>query len=169
MTRHAAPAPASVSGPVLPRARLADRIKVSPIAARIAEAKFIDREGITVTGPNGRIFRAYLGLPPVVAPAPAQTAGTGSAAPIVHDIPDVPHALEKLSNMRRTIARRLTESKQQVPHIYLTVDINLDALLALRVELNETLAARGVKLSVNDMVIKALALALIEVPQCNVQ
>src|SRR3546814_7566694 len=71
--------------------------------------------------------------------------------------------------MRRTIARRLTESKQQVPHIYLTVDINLDALLALRVELNETLAARGVKLSVNDMVIKALALALIEVPQCNVQ
>src|SRR3546814_6548601 len=90
-------------------------------------------------------------------------------SPIVQDIPDVPHELEKLSNMRRTIARRLTESKQQVPHIYLTVDINLDALLALRVELNETLAARGVKLSVNDMVIKALALALIEVPQCNVQ
>ncbi|MCY7399160.1 MAG: 2-oxo acid dehydrogenase subunit E2, partial [Sphingomonas bacterium] len=62
----------------------------------------------------------------------------------------------------------LTESKQQVPHIYLTVDIRLDALLKLRGELNASLAARGVKLSVNDMLIKALALALIEVPECNV-
>jgi pyruvate dehydrogenase E2 component (dihydrolipoamide acetyltransferase) len=67
------------------------------------------------------------------------------------------------------IARRLTESKQQVPHIYLTVDIQLDALLKLRGELNAALAARGVKLSVNDMLIKALAMALIEVPSCNVQ
>jgi pyruvate dehydrogenase E2 component (dihydrolipoamide acetyltransferase) len=71
--------------------------------------------------------------------------------------------------MRRVIARRLTESKQQVPHIYLTVDIQLDALLKLRGELNAALAARGVKLSVNDMLIKALAMALIEVPSCNVQ
>ena len=70
--------------------------------------------------------------------------------------------------MRKTIARRLTESKQQVPHIYLTVDIQLDALLKLRGELNASLAARGVKLCVNDMLIKALALALIEVPECNV-
>jgi pyruvate dehydrogenase E2 component (dihydrolipoamide acetyltransferase) len=70
--------------------------------------------------------------------------------------------------MRKTIARRLTESKQQVPHIYLTVDCRLDALLKLRGELNAGLAARGVKLSVNDMLIKALALALIEVPECNV-
>jgi pyruvate dehydrogenase E2 component (dihydrolipoamide acetyltransferase) len=71
--------------------------------------------------------------------------------------------------MRRVIARRLTESKQQVPHIYLTVDIQLDALLKLRGELNAALAARGVKLSVNDMLIKALAMALIEVPSCNVR
>ncbi len=70
--------------------------------------------------------------------------------------------------MRKTIARRLTESKQQVPHIYLTVDIRLDALLKLRGELNASLAACGGKLSVNDMLIKALALALIEVPECNV-
>ena len=70
--------------------------------------------------------------------------------------------------MRKTIARRLTESKQQIPHIYLTVDIRLDALLKLRGELNAGLANRGVKLSVNDMLIKALALALIEVPECNV-
>jgi pyruvate dehydrogenase E2 component (dihydrolipoamide acetyltransferase) len=71
--------------------------------------------------------------------------------------------------MRKTIARRLTESKQQVPHIYLTVDVQLDALLKLRAELNKGLEARGVKLSVNDLLIKALAAALIEVPECNVQ
>src|SRR3546814_20419646 len=98
----------------------------------LAEAKGIDLEGMTGSGPGGRIVRADLGLPPIVAPAPAQTAGTGSAAPIVHDIPDVPHALEKLSNMRRTIARRLTASKQQVPHIYLTVNLNPASLLTLR-------------------------------------
>jgi pyruvate dehydrogenase E2 component (dihydrolipoamide acetyltransferase) len=71
--------------------------------------------------------------------------------------------------MRKTIARRLTESKQQVPHIYLTVDIQLDALLKLRTELNASLESRGVKLSVNDMLIKALAVSLLEVPECNVQ
>ena len=70
--------------------------------------------------------------------------------------------------MRKTIARRLTESKQQVPHIYLTVDIQLDALLKLRGELNKGLESRGVKLSVNDMLVKALAGALMEVPSCNV-
>jgi pyruvate dehydrogenase E2 component (dihydrolipoamide acetyltransferase) len=70
--------------------------------------------------------------------------------------------------MRKTIARRLTESKQQIPHIYLTVDVRLDALLKLRGELNASLAPRGIKLSVNDMLIKALALALIEVPEVNV-
>ena len=70
--------------------------------------------------------------------------------------------------MRKTIARRLTESKQTVPHIYLTVDIRLDALLKLRGELNKGLEARGVKLSVNDLIIKALAVSLIQVPKCNV-
>jgi pyruvate dehydrogenase E2 component (dihydrolipoamide acetyltransferase) len=71
--------------------------------------------------------------------------------------------------MRKTIARRLSESKQQVPHIYLTVDIRLDALLKLRAELNAALADRGIKLSVNDMLIKALARSLLQVPKCNVQ
>ena len=70
--------------------------------------------------------------------------------------------------MRKTIARRLTEAKQTIPHIYLTVDIQLDALLKLRGELNKGLEGRGVKLSVNDLLIKALAAALIEVPECNV-
>jgi pyruvate dehydrogenase E2 component (dihydrolipoamide acetyltransferase) len=81
---------------------------------------------------------------------------------------NIPHEVVKLSNMRKTIARRLTESKQQVPHIYLTVDVRLDALLKLRGELNASLEPRGIKLSVNDMLIKALGLALIQVPKCNV-
>ena len=80
----------------------------------------------------------------------------------------IPHEAIKLSNVRKTIARRLTEAKQTIPHIYLTVDIRLDALLKLRGELNKGLESRGVKLSVNDLMIKALAVALIEVPECNV-
>jgi pyruvate dehydrogenase E2 component (dihydrolipoamide acetyltransferase) len=85
-------------------------------------------------------------------------------------IPDfgIPHEDTKLSGMRKTIARRLTQSMQEAPHIYLTVDVRLDALLKLRGELNASLADRGVKLSVNDMLIKALAVALERVPQCNV-
>ncbi|WP_255254744.1 2-oxo acid dehydrogenase subunit E2, partial [Novosphingobium sp. Chol11] len=95
------------------------------------------------------------------APAPAAT----------HAAQDfgIPHEVIKLSGMRKTIARRLTESKQQVPHIYLTVDVQLDKLLKLRAELNAGLASRNVKLSVNDLLIKALGVALIQVPECNVQ
>jgi pyruvate dehydrogenase E2 component (dihydrolipoamide acetyltransferase) len=70
--------------------------------------------------------------------------------------------------MRKTIARRLTEAKQQIPHIYLTVDVRLDALLKLRGDLNSGLEGRGIKLSLNDLLIKALAQALVEVPECNV-
>jgi pyruvate dehydrogenase E2 component (dihydrolipoamide acetyltransferase) len=70
--------------------------------------------------------------------------------------------------MRKTIARRLAQSMQEAPHIYLSVDVRLDALLKLRTDLNASLEARGIKLSVNDMLIKALALALEQVPQCNV-
>ncbi len=81
---------------------------------------------------------------------------------------DIPHEAEKLSNMRKTIARRLTEAKQTIPHIYLTVDVRLDALLDLRKQLNAGLEADGVKLSVNDLLIKALARALQRVPACNV-
>ena len=147
-----------------------DRIKASPLAKRIAAAKGVDLAGLTGTGPNGRIVKADVeGARPGVAAAAAPTAAP--AAPVAPAaIPDfgIPHEVIKLSNMRKTIARRLTESKQQVPHIYLTVDVRLDALLKLRGELNASLEGRGVKLSVNDMLIKALALALIQVPKCNV-
>lgn len=155
-----------------PRTRLspADRVRVSPLAQRIAEAKGISLTGITGTGPNGRIVRADLGIGPLVAPPPVPA--TAPAAPIAVIAPPpagVPVVTEKLSSMRRTIARRLTESKQTVPHFYLTARCNLDPLLKLRGELNAGLAARGIKLSVNDLLIKAMAMALIEVPDANVQ
>ena len=152
-----------------PRADPGERIKASPLARRLAEQRGIDLAGLSGSGPGGRIVKADVdgAAARPAAPAPAAAAAPGPAPS--YAVPDVPHEVAKLSNMRKTIARRLTESKQQVPHIYLTVDIRLDALLKLRGELNASLASRGVKLSVNDMLIKALAAALIEVPECNVQ
>ncbi len=144
-----------------------DRIKASPLARRLAEAQGIDLASLTGSGPGGRIVRADLGEGAGGAKAAPQAAPS-AAAPAQPFETEIPHEAVKLSNMRKTIARRLTESKQQIPHIYLTVDCRLDALLKLRGELNAGLAGRGVKLSVNDMLIKALALALVEVPECNV-
>ncbi len=162
----AAPAPAQ-SG---------DRVKASPLARRIAAEKGIELSGLSGSGPNGRIVKADVegAKPGAAAPAAAksESAPTAAASPAPAAkpaaVPDIPHEATKLSNMRKTIARRLTESKQTVPHIYLTVDIQLDALLKLRGELNASLESRGVKLSVNDMLVKALAQALIAVPKCNV-
>lgn len=155
-----------------------ERIKASPLARRIAEQKGVDLAGLTGSGPNGRIIKVDVeGAQPGVAPAAAASASapaasTATAPAASGDVPapfaDIPHNVEKLSNMRKTIARRLTEAKQTIPHIYLTVDIRLDALLKLRGELNASLEPRGVKLSVNDMLIKALATALKQVPKCNV-
>jgi pyruvate dehydrogenase E2 component (dihydrolipoamide acetyltransferase) len=153
-----------------------DRVKASPLARRIAADKGVDLSGIAGSGPNGRIVKADLENAPAAAEKPASAppkspeapASSAPTASFVAQIPDIPHETAKLSNMRKTIARRLTESKQQVPHIYLTVDVRLDKLLKLRSELNESLAARNVKLSVNDLMIKALAVALVQVPKCNV-
>ncbi len=158
------PAPAPASAPV-PKAEGGERIKASPLARRLAAQQGIDLASVTGSGPGGRIVKADLGAAPARAAAPA-TAPHAAPPPVVET--DIPHEAVKLSNMRKTIARRLTEAKQTIPHIYLTVDIRLDALLKLRGELNASLAGRGVKLSVNDMLIKALAAALIEVPECNV-
>ncbi|MFZ5726120.1 MAG: pyruvate dehydrogenase complex dihydrolipoamide acetyltransferase [Pseudomonadota bacterium] len=157
-----------------------DRIKASPLARRLAAEQGIDLKKLTGTGPGGRIVKADLESAPTGAAAstpaaPAQAGAAVGTAPAAAPapagpIPDfgIPHEDEKLSGMRKTIARRLTQSMQEAPHIYLTVDIRLDALLKLRGELNASLADRGVKLSVNDMLIKALAVALERVPQCNV-
>ena len=177
----AAPAQAPVETPAAPPQPAAtprtegDRVKASPLARRLAEAQGIDLNALQGSGPGGRIVRAD--VDGAVGKAPAATpAGAPAAAPVLatHAVlpgpieQAIPHEAIKLSNIRKTIARRLTESKQQIPHIYLTVDIQLDALLKLRGELNSGLENRGVKLSVNDLLIKALAQALIEVPECNV-
>jgi pyruvate dehydrogenase E2 component (dihydrolipoamide acetyltransferase) len=160
------PAPAAPARPAAEPARSdGERIKASPLARRLAEAQGIDLASLQGSGPGGRIVRADLGQAAGGAMA-APRAAAPAAAPV--EPGDIPHEVVKLSNMRKTIARRLTESKQQIPHIYLTLDVQLDALLKLRADLNSSLTGRGVKLSVNDMLIKALALALIEVPECNV-
>ena len=166
------PATATASG---------DRIKASPLARRLAEAKGIDLASVKGSGTNGRIIKADIdAAKPGDTPAPAASAASSAtaapataaaapaAAPAAQDF-GIPHEVIKLSGMRKTIARRLTESKQQVPHIYLTVDIQLDKLLKLRAELNAGLESRKVKLSVNDLLIKALGVALMQVPECNVQ
>ncbi len=160
---EAAPAPAA------PKSDSGDRIKASPLARRLAEAQGIDLASLSGSGPGGRIVRADLGTKAGGSATVPMASSAAIAAPVAPVDPgDIPHEAVKLSNMRKTIARRLTESKQQVPHIYLTVDIRLDRLLKLRGEINAGLANRGIKLSVNDMLIKALGVALIEVPECNV-
>ncbi|MGQ0590325.1 MAG: pyruvate dehydrogenase complex dihydrolipoamide acetyltransferase [Sphingosinicella sp.] len=158
----AAPPPQRPAPQPQPSAK-GDRVKASPLARRLAEAQGIDLGAVSGSGPGGRIVKADIEGAGGKAPAKEAPA----AAPAVIDT-EIPHEAVKLSNMRKTIARRLTEAKQTIPHIYLTVDIQLDALLKLRGELNKGLESRGVKLSVNDLLIKALAVALIEVPECNV-
>lgn len=166
----AASAPAATAAPV---SADGERIKISPLARRLAAEQGIDVSKLTGTGPGGRIVKADLAgaaSAAVAAPQAAATPAT-SAAPAAAATPfqtDIPHSAEKLSNMRKTIARRLTEAKQSIPHIYLTVDIQLDKLLKLRGDLNKALEPQGVKLSVNDLLIKALAKALAQVPSCNV-
>ena len=174
----AAPAPvAAAAAPIAaPVAKAAgDRVIASPLAKRIAAQKGVDLAAVAGSGPNGRIVKADVegAKPGVAAPVAAAAPASASAAaptPVVAGLPDfgIPHEDVALSGMRKTIARRLTESKQQVPHIYLTVDVRLDALLKLRGELNASLASRNVKVSVNDMLIKALGVALTQVPACNV-
>jgi len=147
------------------------RIIASPLAKRIAVNKALDLTSVKGSGPNGRIVKADV---EALAGGISGTSAVNNAPPLALPVShaaidtDIPHEVIKLSNMRKTIARRLTESKQQVPHIYLTVDVRLDALLKLRGDLNTSMEARGIKLSVNDMLIKALALALVQVPKCNV-
>ncbi len=172
-----APAPAAAPAPA-PAASAAsgERIIASPLAKRIAADKGIDLALVQGTGPNGRIVKEDVDsfTPGAVAPAPvaAVSAPAPAAAPTPAPAPAIeggaPFAEEKLSGVRKVIARRLTESKQTVPHFYLTIDIRLDPLLELRAQLNKSLEPDGVKLSVNDLLIKALARALVRVPQCNV-
>jgi pyruvate dehydrogenase E2 component (dihydrolipoamide acetyltransferase) len=165
------PAPAAPESPAAgsgapSRREGQERIKASPLARRLAEAQGIDLASLKGSGPGGRIVRADLGEAAGGAMAAPRPVAASAPAPV--EPGDIPHEAIKLSNMRKTIARRLTEAKQTIPHYYLTVDIQLDALLKLRSEINKSLENRGIKLSVNDLLIKALAMALIEVPEANV-
>ena len=173
----AAPAPEAVKPPLA--SPLARRIIASPLARRMASQAGLDLAGITGSGPNGRIVKADIeaaiesgataASAPAVAPsAPAVAPAAPAAAPTTAEcLPFEPEfELESLSTMRKTIARRLTESKQQVPHFYLTVDCQIDGLLELRKTLNDK-ADGAYKLSVNDLVIKAAAIALRRVPKAN--
>ena len=172
----AAPAPqvAAPSAPA-PAAKDGSRIFATPLARRIAADKGLDLASVTGSGPHGRIVKADVeGLSASDAPkaAPAASAPTALAAgPSSDTIAKMyeGRAYEEvaLDGMRKTIAARLTEAKQTVPHFYLRRDIHLDALLSFRSQLNKQLEARGVKLSVNDFIIKACALALQQVPDAN--
>ncbi len=152
-----------------------DRIFASPLARRMAEKAGLDLASLTGSGPHGRIVKADIeaamakggakAAPAAEKPAPAAAAAAPAPAPAA-GAPDAPHTEIALSNMRKVIARRLTESKQQIPHFYLTVDCELDALLKLRKDLNERPGA-DYKLSVNDLIIKATAIAIRQKPAVN--
>ena len=188
----AAPAPAPAPAPAakaeaVPAASApaprGERTVASPLARRIASEKGVDLGSVAGSGPNGRIVKADVEAAkagtapaasvapaaPTPAPAPASAAQAAAPAPGVqtNDF-GIPYTAQKLNNVRKVIARRLTEAKQSIPHIYLTVDVRLDPLLAMRGELNKALERDGVKLSVNDLIIKALAKSLLQVPKCNV-
>ena len=142
------PAPSVSSG-------TASRVFASPLARRIATNKGIDLSMLMGTGPHGRIIKADVELAP--AGGARSTRSTTPTGPLFHDKP--------VSTMRRVIAQRLTESKQTVPHFYLTIECQIDALLDMRKSINAHMD--GVKITVNDFVIKAAALALQDVPEAN--
>ena len=153
------------------------RIFASPLARRIAAEKSLDLAAIVGSGPQGRIVKADVDgaqraggtEAPPAAPSRARPALVDALSSEAVKIAYAGRAFEEieLDGMRRTIAARLSEAKATIPHFYLRRDVHLDALLRLRTELNGQLEPRGVKLSVNDFIIKACALALQQVPDCN--
>jgi len=184
----AAPAPAAKSEPEAPKATApapaagstsdGSRIFASPLARRIAQQKGLDLADVKGSGPHGRIVKSDVeGLSKSDAPkaaaapaaqAPARTMASGPTSDATAKMYEGrEYEVITLNGMRKTIAARLTEAKQTVPHFYLRRDIQLDALMAFRAQLNKQLEPRGVKLSVNDFIIKACALALQQVPTAN--
>ena len=160
-----------------------ERIKASPIARRLAEEHGIDLSKVRGTGPEGRITREDVELylrptqPPVARPAPSEVeaapkeapARPPTAPPAPAPKPPAPAAgeLVPLSKMQATVAKRMAESKATVPHFYATTEVDMTEAAKLRQTLNETLAEQGIKLSFNDLVVKAAALALRRFPQVN--
>jgi pyruvate dehydrogenase E2 component (dihydrolipoamide acetyltransferase) len=178
----AAPAAAPASpAPAAPVAADGSRVFASPLARRLASAAGLDLKTIKGTGPHGRVVKsdveaAKSGAPAAKAAsasAPAAAAPAAAAAPRQVQsleqmgIPAGSYDLVPLDGMRKTIARRMTESFRDVPHFPLQIDLEIDALLAARAKINGLLEKQGVKVSVNDIVIKAAAVALKQVPEAN--
>lgn len=179
------PAPAAAQATAARGGNGQARVFASPLARRMAEQAGLDLSRLSGSGPQGRIVKADIeralekGVPkaaeaapaaaPAAAPPAAAPAGAGPSAKQLADLLGLAYRQEPLSSMRKTIARRLTEAKQTVPHFYLTIDCELDELLRVRKELNERApeGEAGYKLSVNDFVIRASALALRKVPAAN--
>jgi pyruvate dehydrogenase E2 component (dihydrolipoamide acetyltransferase) len=177
-----APAPAPAAAPMAALAPATDgtRIMASPLAKRIAEAAGINLAQVTGTGPHGRIVKADVeaargqapqpvasATPAAQTAAPAQAPAPAPRAPSPLPYADGTYDIVPLDGMRRTIARRMTESFRDVPHFPLSIDLEIDKLLELRKQLNQVGAAQNAKVSVNDLVIKAAALACKRVPAAN--
>ncbi len=165
-TAAEAPAEASTNG-----GSMADdgRVKASPLARRIAADKGIDLSRVQGTGPGGRIVKEdveNLSATPMLPPAPPSAPAAG-AQPTWGAVPTDDVEVIPLSRMRRAIADGTVRSKSNTPHFYVTVEVDVEPLLAMRAELNRALAERGIKISVNDLLIKALALTLREFPNLN--
>ena len=164
----AAPPAAAAPAPAAPApAKTGNRIIASPLARRLATAKGVDLATVTGSGPKGRIVKrdvesAAPGAPAPKAEAPSPPPALGAPLSPMPDFEAGPH-----SSMRKTIARRLTESVRDIPHFNVSVDVQLGSLLDTRKRLNARDGAEQ-KISVNDFVIKAIALALARVPACNV-
>jgi len=167
-------APATTAAPAAAVSNDGTRIFASPLARRIAADQGLDLAKITGSGPKGRIVKAdvsgapataSVSAPPPMAAAPAASLPSSASVEALYQ--GRSYKAVPLDGMRRVIADRLTEAKQTIPHFYLRRDIQLDTLLKLRSEVNAGLEARGVKLSVNDFIIKACAMALQSVPAAN--
>ena len=158
-TKPAPVAAASAVAPIVAASSSEGRVFASPLARRIAAQNNLSLQAIKGTGPNGRIIK--FDVETALSTAASATAPVSTSPVVAKEERFVLH-----SAMRRTIAARLTESKQQAPHFYLTVDCEIDALLAARKSMNE-MAADGVKISVNDMIVRAAAQALMKVPDVN--
>jgi pyruvate dehydrogenase E2 component (dihydrolipoamide acetyltransferase) len=168
---QAAPAPAAKAAPAVAPSN-GQRIFASPLARRLAEQNGVDLSRLTGSGPHGRIIKRDIDSQAAAARAPsvgqAETFASREAPSLEQlGIPAGSYDLVPLDNMRKTIARRMTESFRDVPHFPLTVDIEIDRLLQGRVQINTLLEKDGVKVSVNDIILKAAATALKRVPEAN--
>jgi pyruvate dehydrogenase E2 component (dihydrolipoamide acetyltransferase) len=163
------PNPVSAAGAPVSEGSPVSRVRISPLARKLAAAKGVDYSRLQGTGPGGRIVQAdILAAAAKPAPAPSAPASALAGAPsLLAKGPIQNDELVPVSNMRATIARRLVESKTQIPHFYVEVEIDAEPLLALRAQLNSGLEKDGVKLSVSDLILRAAAEALRVVPVVN--